>query len=155
MVATAHILAGAATAKTVRNKPVGLAAAFLVHQALDLVPHIDSHGLFGSPAGLTRMEILASSVDAGFGCVLLFFLIRRLADRTYLAAGAFMGILMDLLDNYPLWSGAFRTSLVGSWVSAYHHALQNNLQPNQWLLGLTIQTITLVACALILRRGDK
>ena len=152
MLATPHILAGAATTRVIRIKPLGLVVALGLHQALDMVPHLDSHALFGAPGGLTRAEVASTAVDTVLGCILLFWLIRRLPNRGYLIAGGLMGILIDLVDNVPPWSQWFRAWSVGAWISAFHHGHQYNVRPEQWVLGFGTQLAVVIASAWILRK---
>ena len=51
MMATPHMVAGAAIGRLLRRPWLAYPAAFVSHFLLDIVPHIDSHALFGADHG--------------------------------------------------------------------------------------------------------
>jgi hypothetical protein len=50
MLLVPHAAAGAALGKWFRSPWIAVPLALAIHFVLDMLPHIDSHGLFGAPS---------------------------------------------------------------------------------------------------------
>jgi hypothetical protein len=145
MVATPHMVLGAAIGKAVRRPWLAWPLAFASHFLLDYIPHLDSHGLFGrEQGGPTLPEAAVALADVAVGVVLVGWLVRRQPLGRVMVGGAFFAILIDLLDNMPLWGDAFTTWPGTAWLSAWHHMSESNVTPDQWLLGVGTQVTTVV-----------
>lgn len=156
MLATPHIITGAAVAKQLRRPWLALPAAFISHFLLDFIPHLDSHALFGTNAGRpTRPEATMAVLDFIFGAALVAVLIIRQRNRRLLAAGAFLGIVIDLVDNVPPWNSWFRAWAGTSWISAFHHAFQHNVAPSAWPIGFGTQVVIVAIGMWVLVRGRR
>ena len=87
MMCTPHILAGAAVAKLLRRPVLAYPAAFATHLALDVVPHLDAHGMFGVPhGGPTTAEAATAVADFVVGAALLVWLASGKGDATFFPA---------------------------------------------------------------------
>ena len=156
MMALPHMLAGAAIGKLVRRPWVAYPAALASHFVLDVVPHLDPHGMFGAPrGGLTVSEATVSGADFVLAAVLITWLAWRQPERGVILGAAFCAIIIDLVNNVPPWGHWFRMGRYTGGISTWHHGIQHNLKPDQWPLGISTQ---LVVCALSLwaiwpRRG--
>lgn len=147
MLATAHIIAGAAVGKTLRPAWVALPVAFGSHFLLDNIPHLDSHALFGAPDRITRPEAIMALADVLVGSALVLWAVWRQQGRGVMLLAALLASVIDLVDNVPPYSGWFRGCAATSWLSAFHHGFQANLPPAQWPLGFSTQA-AVVAIAL-------
>ena len=141
MLATPHMLAGAAIGKALGRRPwLALPAAFGSHFLLDWTPHIDSHGLFGiKGGGLARPEVAAAALDTLLGIALVLFAVRGQSGRGVMIWAAFAAIAIDLLDHVPPFSLAFDLFPGTAWLRFFHHQCQHNLPRAAWLLGLATQ----------------
>jgi len=152
MLATPHMLVGAAVARKLGTGPAGLTAAFLSHFVLDFVPHLDSHRLLGAPVGgPTKPEAVMAICDFLIGCGLLVWLARHRAQGRAVLLGGLMGVLIDLLDNVPPWSHFVQQWPGTLWLSEFHHRFQHNVRPDQWALGFGAQLAVMIAALWILR----
>jgi len=140
MLATPHILAGAAIGASSRRPWLGISLAFASHFVLDFLPHIDSHGLFGAKiGGPTAGEVISASVDVLVGVVLMLALVGRRPGQRWILAAAFAAIVLDLVDNVPPWGAWFRAWSGTAWLSVFHHSIQHNLPRAQWPAGIALQ----------------
>jgi len=157
MLVTPHIAAGAAIGSTVRRTGLCMAAAFASHFVLDYVPHLDSHALFGVTGGpTTRPEALAAITDTLVGVALLLWLVHGRPRRRIMIAAAFCAVLIDLVDNVPPWGAWFRGWAGTAWLDAYHHSLQHNVAPSQWVVGFGTQVAVIaVSVWMVSRRARK
>jgi len=157
MLATPHMLAGAAIGASVRRPWLAVSVAFGSHFLLDFIPHVDSHGLFGAgTGGPTVGEAISASVDVLVGVVLVLALVGRQPGRRRMLAAAFAAIVLDLADNVPPWGGWFRAWSGTHWLSLFHHGIQHNLARAQWPLGIAIQLpIIGFAAWLLLKRRTR
>jgi hypothetical protein len=132
-----------------------LVLAFLSHFVLDVVPHVDSYSLFhrGSD-GITPAIIISAVTDFLFGAGLVWWLSRNRKYGGRVLLGALAGVVIDLVDNIPPWCYWFRASTLGFWVSSFHHGIQHNLPPAQWLLGLGTQAVVFGMAMLLLVPGN-
>lgn len=154
MLATPHIVAGGAVGKIARRPWIAFPVALGLHFLLDFTPHIDSHGLFGSPHGYTRPEVIMGLLDFLLGFVLLILVARRSPYRKVIYGAGFFGIVLDILENLP--PGLhWRTSHATGWISAFHHHFQHNVPPSQWLLGFSTQIVVLAIAVWIIRAPAK
>ncbi len=157
MMATPHMLAGAALGRLTRRPWLAYPAAFASHFLLDYTPHLDSHALYGvAGGGPTAPEAAIGITDFVVGAALIAWLAWRRADRRVILGGALFGIIIDLVENIPPLGAWFRTWAGTAWLSAWHHALQHNVTPEQWALGVGTQVLV-VAIALwaLRRRGGR
>ena len=154
MLATPHMLVGAGIARRVRPPWLAITLAFLSHFVLDMTPHLDSHSMFGVDSGGTTLAEAASAVvDFLIGVAVVWWLTRNRKRSGWILAGAFAGILIDLVDNVPLWLYWFRASTLGSWVSHFHHGIQHNLPAGQWVMGFGTQAVAIGIALLLLKLG--
>jgi hypothetical protein len=132
MIATPHMLVGAAGALKARSVGGALAIGVLTHLALDAVPHRDYR--LGASGGMALTADLACGTLA----------VARLSGGSeVLLAGALGGVLPDVVR---LAEGAFAISPTG-WVHATVHS-DSHMSP--WR-SAAIQGLTAMAAALVLR----
>jgi hypothetical protein len=156
VLAAPHILAGAALAKVVRRPWLAVAVAFGSHFLLDIVPHIDSHGLFGvRRGGPTRGEALSALVDVAIGTALVLAMVSKQPRRRAMIAAAFAAIVLDLVDNVPPWGPYFQAWGGTAWLSAFHHGIQHNLTRAQWPLGIATQLPVIVLAVWLLSKREE
>ncbi len=153
MLASAHILAGAAIGKSVRPFRLAILVALASHFLLDFIPHMDFHGLFGiAHGGPTRAEVIGTLGDVTLGVVLVLWAIRGLPARRAIIWAAFAGVALDLVDNVPPWGPHFQAWVGTAWLSKFHHGLQHNLPRSEWPLSLTTWLVVMVIALIVLRR---
>jgi hypothetical protein len=150
MMATPHMLAGGALGRVLRRPWLAYPAAFASHFVLDVVPHIDAHGLFGVPGGgLTPPEAVTGFADAFVGATVVALLAARQPVGRVILGGAVFGVLMDLVEYVPPFSLWFGRLAVAAPISAFHHGIQHNVDPSNWPLGVATQA-AVVALSLAL-----
>jgi hypothetical protein len=132
MIATPHMLVGAAGALKARSVGGGLAIGALTHLALDAVPHRDYR--LGALGGLVLTADLAAGTLA----------VCRLSGRSEVVlAGALGGVLPDAMR---LAERALAIPPTG-WV---HDTMHTDSRPSPWR-SAAIQGLTAVTAALVLR----
>lgn len=154
MLAIPHMIGGGAVGKVARRPWIALPLALGLHFALDAVPHIDTHGLFGSPLGYTRPEMISATFDFLLGMALIVLLVRRRPGYKVIYWSAFFGILPDLAHVPPMayWINASSSM---QWFVNFHHYVQHNVPPSQWLLGFSMQVVFLAIAIWIILAPAK
>jgi len=150
MMATPHMVVGAALGRALRRPWLAYPAALASHFLLDTVPHLDAHGMFGtSRGGPTRAEATAAVVDFLVGVLVVVLVARPPRRRVMLLAGL-LGILPDLVEYVPPLGPWFQSWAGAHWLVTFHHAIQHNLTPAQWPLGaatqLAVVALSLAVC---------
>jgi hypothetical protein len=152
MLATPHMMTGAAIGKGVRRARIALPLAFGSHFLLDAIPHLDGHALYGVPGGrITRGEALVTIVDVVVGVALVLWAVGRQPGRKTMLWAAFAAIVIDLVDNVPPFSRWFRACPGLASVSAFHHGIQTDLTRSQWVLGFGTQIAVLIVVLWVVR----
>ncbi|MGC2373514.1 MAG: hypothetical protein WA484_06545 [Solirubrobacteraceae bacterium] len=136
MIATPHMLAGAAGALKARSVGGGLAIGVLTHLVLDAVPHRDYR--LGALGGL----VLTADLTAGTLAV-----VRLSGGSEVLLAGALGGVLLDVVG---LAERALGVSPTG-WA---HATIHSDARPSPWC-SAAIQGLTAVTAALVLRAAAR
>lgn len=157
MMATPHMLTGAAIGMALHRRPaLALSAAFASHFVLDAVPHLDSHALYGvDGSGPTPMEAGIGIADFTLAWVVIAILVRSRPWRGVALAGAFFGILIDLVNAIPPWGPWFSTWPGTAWLHKFHHGIQPHVAPDQWLLGFGTQAVVIGVTAWLLTRRPR
>lgn len=154
MMATPHMLAGAAIGVVLDRRPwLALPAAFASHFVLDAIPHLDSHALYGvAQGGPTGPEAGIAIADFALAWVVIALLTRSRPWRAMAFAGAFCGILIDLVYTIPPWGPWFSTWRGTAWLDDFHHGIQPHLTPDQWLIGFGTQAVVIGVTVWLLTR---
>jgi len=157
MMATPHMLAGAAIGRIARRPWLAYPAAFASHFLFDFTPHLDTHGLFGvKHGGPTSLEASVAVADFLIGALLVMTLSRRQPDRRVMVGGALFGVLIDLVEYVPPVGPWFKNWFGAAWLVRFHQDVQHNLTPAYWPLGLGTQAILLaISIAICLPRRRK
>lgn len=156
MMATPHMLAGAAIGRVLRRPWLAWPAALASHFLLDVVPHLDTHSLFGVKGGRpTPPEAAAAITDFLVGAMLVASLTLGRPNRRVILGAALGGILMDLVEYVLPFGTWLRACAGGIWLIGFHHGIQDNVGPAQWPLGFGTQVavICVAAAVLLARRG--
>jgi len=149
-------MVGGAIGKELKPPWLAMTTAFASHFVLDVIPHLDSHGLFGiNGAGPTHMEIASSAVDAVLGIALLLWATSRQPNRRLMLWGGFFGALLDLLDHLPPWKVWFRMLPITSQLSQFHAWVSYGVGPSEWPIGVSSQALVTAIALFILLRHRK
>jgi len=146
MLATPHLLAGAAIASSSLPPEISLPLVFLSHFVLDAIPHIEpstflkKHRLKENEA--TRQEILWEIPDLALAGAILIFLYFK-THNFLLFWGAFAGISADLIDNVPFWYFV-RKWPVFHQLHQFHDFFHYELDRKHWYWGIITQFSILV-----------
>jgi len=144
MMATPHMVVGAAVGRALRRPWLAYPAAFASHFLLDFVPHIDSHALFGANhGGPTRLEGAAGVTDFLIGALVVGLVAARQPSRRVMIGSALFGILTDLAEYVPPFGPWFQNWAGTAWLTGPHHRIQHNLTPAHWGLGAVTQVAAL------------
>lgn len=155
MLATPHMVAGGAVGKLARRPWIAFPLALGLHFVLDAVPHIDAHGLFGSPQGYTTLEVISATIDSLLGVGLIVLLVRKRPGYRVIYWSAFFGILPDILSHVPPMAYWFWTWPSLQWFNTFHHFVQRNLPLSQWPLAFGTQIILLAVAIWIIRAPGR
>jgi len=156
MMATPHLLAGAAIGRALHKRPaLAVTAAFSFHFVLDAIPHLDSNDLYGVEGGWSVPEVGIAVADFVFGCVVVLVLTRARSWRTMALWGAFFGIVLDIVGVVPPMGPWFVRWQGSAWLDRFHHGIQPDVDPANLLLGFGTQAIVIVVCAWVLLRRDR
>ena len=148
MMATPHMVVGAAIGHALARPWLAYPAAFPSHFQPDLVPHLDSHALFGvEHGGPTHLEAAAGGTDSLIGAVAVGLVAARQPPRRVMVGGALFGILMDLAGYIPPSGTWFQNWAGTAWLTGFHHRIQHSPAPAHWPVGAGTQAAT-VAVAL-------
>ena len=168
MMATPHMFAGAAIGAATRRPWLAYPAAFASHFLLDYTPHLDSHALYGVPGGgPTVPEAAIGIADLVLGALLIGWLVwrqaglwrweatacGRRAGRRVILGAALFGIVIDLIELSPGLGPWFKIWPGTAWFSAWHHAIQHNVTPEQWPLGVGTQVAVIALALWVIRRA--
>lgn len=159
MLAIPHMLAGTAVVHKIQQPSLALPFALVSHLLLDVIPHLDSHAVFGvNSGGPTPAEVTMAILDFLTGIAIVIWATSYQPRRKLLLMGAFLGIAIDLFDNVPLWNGWFHELPGMAAFSAFHHGIQHNVHLDQWVLGFGTQIILVVISLALLipaRTGNR
>ena len=156
MMATPHMVAGAAIGRVLRRPWLAYPAAFASHFLLDIVPHIDSHALFGvTHGGPMPLEAAAGIADFLVGALVVNLVAVRQPWRRVMLGAALFGILIDLVEYIPPFGSWFQHWSRAAWLTEFHHRIQHNLTPAHWLLGAGTQAAVLALGLAICLRGRQ
>ncbi len=141
MMATPHLLVGAALGRAVQRPWLAYPAALASHLLLDMVPHLDAHSLFGVPrGGPTRLEAATAVADFAAGSVLVGALAWRARRRSMILA-ALSAVLIDLVEYVPPVGPWFQQWPAAAGLVRLHHAVQHSVTLAHWPLGLVPQLV--------------
>lgn len=151
MMALPHMAIGAAIGRAVPRPWAAYPIAFASHFALDAIPHLDSHGLFGAAqGGPTPLEAAAGVSDFLAGALVAGLLARGRPPRRIMLGGALAAVLMDLVEYTPPFGSWLRNWAGTARLVVFHHRLQHNLTLAHWPLGFGTQcaglAFALAAC---------
>jgi hypothetical protein len=157
MMATPHMMAGAAIGKAVGRAWVAWPVALASHFLLDAVPHLDSANLYGvKDAGPTVPEAAIAVADFVLGCLLIAWLVWHRPRRGVLLGAALCAIIIDLVDNVPPIETWFEAWPVTAGLSSFHQVFQKNVTPDAYPLGIATQVAALgVALWILLPRPRR
>ncbi len=154
MLATPHLLAGAAVGSTVAGVPGAFIFGALSHLLLDAVPHTDD-ALLEVPRGgrIMPADYAAVTLDIVVGFIFVFYFAfagNHIPD--HVMAGAIGGISPDLVSNVPFWS----PYLVGLPIIKQFHWLHGfvnqGVGEHRKLLGVLTQFVVIIVSVIILTR---
>lgn len=138
-----HFFYGAALATQTNSYPIAFGLGFVSHLFLDLIPHTDP-GTFvkgirrGNWPSWGIIYVLVETIAVAVTMILLF---KNRSDFGLLLAGGFGGILIDILDNFPIKS-LDKISFFKA-VAKIHLFFHHSLEPKNWYWGLVTELIIL------------
>jgi hypothetical protein len=135
MMATTHILTGAAVAKVLRRPQWAWPGAFLSYFILDALPHINAEQCFAFPA-----KGVVAVIDVSLGLGLVAWLMREQADQGVMRGGVAVVLLVGLVSN---------ASHLLRWFSR----LMPEPHVGNIVVDIAMQLAVLVAALVILQRG--
>lgn len=136
MLFTTHAITGAAMGVAAQNPYAAFAGGWVLHHALDALPHFDQGSFYTKKAGVAYLNIhgdrdprftfsrrdwLMLFADWGVTGVLYLYLLAFVVPFSYwplLFLGTLGSLLPDIIDSSPLWSKKLREKF--SFLRAYH-----------------------------------
>lgn len=154
MLATIHLLVGAAIGRFIDAWPLAFVIAFLTHFLLDALPHTDP-GTLKSPAergSMNMTDLVLAWLDLVVALGVLVWLSQRSMVSPGVLAGVFGGIAPDLPSGiYNAWP-KLKTISVVSWYYLFHRRIQGTVDKEQWVRGAVVELLAVVvALAFLLR----
>ena len=152
MLATIHLLVGAAIGKYIGAWPLALGAGFVSHFFLDALPHTDQATLKDPTerGSLTLTDLILVWLDLVIALVVLFVLSRSIKLAPSILAGALGGLAPDFA--HPLYHIAplLRTTRPFSWFYQFHRGVQRTTSKKNWLKGAIVELVFAIAAITLL-----
>ena len=149
MLATPHLLAGAAIGSLTGNLPLVIILSLISHYSLDLLPHLDSGTLKLSKKKSYPMV----AIDLLVGAIILYYLATtgKLTQAT-VWWGAGVATLPDLLDNMPIFSNWLHRYWIFNRIHRFHEIIQEPGKRYQFSWGIATQLLVIGISLWILLR---
>lgn len=155
MIATPHLLVGAAVGAATGNAPIGFVAGFVSHFVLDYIPHAEVSMFVKPGQRRQRLEIAVSLIDVPVGLALLLIATAHGPCRGAAWAGALGGILPDAICYVPLWNKRLAALRVLKPLFAFHDRVHGDLPRSKWVLGVAIQAALAAMGFLFILKGGS
>lgn len=117
MLLAAHAISGGVIGEELNSPYLAFLIGFLFHFVLDLIPHYD----LTSGGKWDLKQITYVGADAVIGVLVIILYIKpeySLANPFWW--GALGCVLLDLMDNIPLWQGALKKTKIGGALHSLH-----------------------------------
>ncbi len=150
MLITPHILAGTAIGAAVGNPVAGFALGLVSHYVLDVIPHTDS-GTWHYHDGLHSRTLDARDFTVAIvDTSAAFFGMLALAGHAPIIAaaplaGAFGGLLPDLVMLFGLFVPKFAAWKGVAWYYKFQDTVHYTAKPHQWFVGILTQVVVIGA----------
>jgi hypothetical protein len=148
MLITPHILVGTAIGAAVGDPVVGFALGVTSHYVLDVIPHVDSGTWhYYEPFIGKNMDVRDFTLGI-LDAVAAFFSLLALSSFSPIMAsaplaGAFGGLLPDLVMLAGLFIPALTKWKGLAWYYKFQDKFHYTVKPHQWLLGIVTQVIAI------------
>lgn len=163
MLATPHLLTGAAIGAVTQNYYAAFILGVISHHLLDIIPHFDTAIFHMNEKDdhyqLTKRDWLIGVGDAMIGVVILLLItisMLMVVGSPYnigpILVGALGGIFTDLFDNVPFWKERFRQTKIGKKVHAFHEYYHFQPTTKNWWWGMVGSAGVIIIDLLILLR---
>lgn len=154
MLATVHLVVGAAIGQYVDSWPLALGAAFVSHFFLDALPHADA-GTLKEPeerGSMNMTDLLLVFLDLVVALGLLFWVARKGILSETIFAGAFGGIAPDFGHGlYHILPG-LKTVAPFSWYYRFHRRIQGTVNREEWVRGAVVELLVVIVALVLLLR---
>lgn len=147
MLATAHVIIGAAAGLAMPNAPLAFVAGVVSHHLMDMVPHWDSGSFYypkkeaPAPSGRDLLIAIVDCVIAVWVVVQLLQLPALPYEARNMLWGAVGGIVPDLWHHSP---GLQRFTRHWSWSGVwyrFHNIFHATISPEYWWFGVLTQIL--------------
>lgn len=146
MLATVHLLTGAAIGLYIGNPLWAFAAGFASHFLLDAIPHTDPATLKHKP-GLDRFSLLDyvfAFLDVTVGALILLWILFSVVPQPPTPSifwAALGGVSPDFIATGFKWFPAFQNLPILSWYYRFDRAVQNTAGRGEWDFGILTQLV--------------
>lgn len=149
MLATPHLLTGAAIGILFGSLPAVIVIAFLSHFALDAIPHTET-STFRPIAErdiddqrIDKITYNIAYVDVAVGMIALTLILSNKANIALPLAGAGAAILIDVINHVPLWKKYTRELPLFKQVYQFHKGIHYQLLTKFWPVGIITQIVVI------------
>lgn len=140
MLATTHLLSGAAIGVLIGNLPLSVILALISHFTFDFLPHLDV-GYWQEEKDRFK-QYIGILIDVMVAGAIFYFLFQEGVFKStviYWAAGA--AILPDIIDNFPLFSNWLHQFWPFKQIYQFHSNIQKPGKRYQFSIGIIDQLI--------------
>jgi hypothetical protein len=157
MLATVHLLVGAAVGLYTGNPIWAFAAGFASHFFLDAIPHTDPATLKHKPdrGRFTLTDYVLAFLDVTIGAALLFWVLFAYVAQPpapSLFWGALGGVSPDFVATGFKWIPGLQKNSILSWYYKFDRAVQNTAGKSEWDFGIVTQVLAAVVALFFLGR---
>lgn len=147
MLATAHVVIGAAAGLAMPNTPLAFIVGIVTHHLMDIVPHWDPGSFYypkNSPEDLSVRDVVIAVIDLAVAVYIVVQLMTLPAlpyEARNMLWGAVGGIVPDLWHHSPLLRRFTRHwSWSGTWYR-FHNVFHTTVSQKHWWFGIATQLV--------------
>lgn len=157
VLATVHLLTGAAIGLYIGNPILAFASGFASHFLLDAIPHTDSATLKHKPDRdrFSLLDYVFAFLDVTVGALILLWILFSVVPQPPSPSifwAALGGVSPDFIATGFKWMPGLQKNPILSWYYRFDRAIQNTAERKMWDFGVVTQLAAAGAALWILGR---